>query len=43
MTDEQRAKCSACGHIKDVHQRYVRNLNCCYDCHCIRFQPEAAS
>lgn len=45
MTDDHRGVptagpgCAGCGHPKDVHQRYVRNLNCCYDCHCKRFEP----
>lgn len=30
-------KCDRCGHVEDVHRRYVRNLNCCYDCRCTRF------
>ena len=35
MTDQTR--CAKCGHVKDVHQRYVRSMSCCYDCHCTRF------
>lgn len=31
--------CARCGHDKDVHARYVRNLTCCYDCSCFGFTP----
>lgn len=42
MAPDKNDRCAGCGHIRDLHHRYVRNLNCCYDCHCTRFQgPDA--
>jgi hypothetical protein len=40
-TADKHAKCAKCGHAKDWHQRYVRNLSCCYECHCKGFSEAA--
>lgn len=43
MKTDKHAKCAKCGHAKDWHQRYVRNLSCCYECNCEGFSSESAS